>query len=287
MAPRRRTSGSGIEGLASEFEDLPLIAAPIAAAFVLLLAWLVPMVLTNLPSHTAINYSLLFAPLVRVIGVLMAAAILLFGPKGAASRALDRWVSGRRSRQAFQRASGQPGTGSMTWFDLELGIGEAYKRLGYQVVRRGGPHADGGVDLELRRADERVLVQCKYWKTWQVGVRPVRELWGVVAAEGATRAIFVTTGGYSAAARAFASDKAIELLDGAALTSLITAARHASESPAVAASDVTCPRCGRPMALRTARHGTHTGEQFYGCTGYPDCRQILPSRPGQTSKASP
>jgi len=90
-------------------------------------------------------------------------------------------------------------------------------------VKRGGAHADGGVDLELRRAGEKVLVQCKYWKTWQVGVRPVRELWGVVAGEGATRAIFVTTGGYSAAARAFAKDKAIELLDGPALSSLLKA----------------------------------------------------------------
>ena len=51
----------------------------------------------------------------------------------------------------------------------------------------------------------------------------MRELWGVVASEGATRAIIVTTGGYSAAARDFAKDKAIELLDGPALTSLLKA----------------------------------------------------------------
>ena len=33
-----------------------------------------------------------------------------------------------------------------------------------------------------------------------------------------------------------------------------------------------CPLCGKPMTLRTARKGTHAGSQFWGCTGYPECR---------------
>jgi len=33
-----------------------------------------------------------------------------------------------------------------------------------------------------------------------------------------------------------------------------------------------CPFCGRPMALRTARKGAHAGSQFWGCTGYPECK---------------
>ena len=33
-----------------------------------------------------------------------------------------------------------------------------------------------------------------------------------------------------------------------------------------------CPRCGKPMALRTAKQGRNEGQQFWGCTGYPDCR---------------
>jgi four helix bundle suffix protein len=33
-----------------------------------------------------------------------------------------------------------------------------------------------------------------------------------------------------------------------------------------------CPLCGRLMALRTARHGSQAGSQFWGCTGYPDCK---------------
>ena len=34
----------------------------------------------------------------------------------------------------------------------------------------------------------------------------------------------------------------------------------------------TCPLCGKPMALRTARKGQNTGSQFWGCSGYPECK---------------
>lgn len=37
-----------------------------------------------------------------------------------------------------------------------------------------------------------------------------------------------------------------------------------------------CPLCNRPMALRTARKGPHAGRQFWGCSGYPDCRATRP-----------
>jgi four helix bundle suffix protein len=33
-----------------------------------------------------------------------------------------------------------------------------------------------------------------------------------------------------------------------------------------------CPQCAKPMALRTAMTGKQAGSQFWGCTGYPDCR---------------
>ncbi len=36
-----------------------------------------------------------------------------------------------------------------------------------------------------------------------------------------------------------------------------------------------CPKCGKPMALRTARRGTSAGRQFWGCTDYPDCTGLV------------
>lgn len=34
----------------------------------------------------------------------------------------------------------------------------------------------------------------------------------------------------------------------------------------------TCPKCKKAMRLRTARQGANTGSQFWGCTGYPECK---------------
>lgn len=36
-----------------------------------------------------------------------------------------------------------------------------------------------------------------------------------------------------------------------------------------------CPACGKPMRCRTAAKGPNAGHDFWGCTGYPDCREIL------------
>jgi four helix bundle suffix protein len=36
-----------------------------------------------------------------------------------------------------------------------------------------------------------------------------------------------------------------------------------------------CPKCGKPMALRTARKGKSAGRQFWGCTDYPDCTGLV------------
>ena len=42
--------------------------------------------------------------------------------------------------------------------------------------------------------------------------------------------------------------------------------------PIVAAP--SCPVCGKTMVVRTARKGEHAGQQFWSCSGYPDCRGV-------------
>ncbi|WP_404359481.1 NERD domain-containing protein [Methylotuvimicrobium sp. KM1] len=38
--------------------------------------------------------------------------------------------------------------------------------------------------------------------------------------------------------------------------------------------DNSCPKCSKPMVLRTARNGNNQGKQFWGCSGFPQCRTI-------------
>ncbi len=36
-----------------------------------------------------------------------------------------------------------------------------------------------------------------------------------------------------------------------------------------------CPECGKAMVLRTAQKGKSAGKQFWGCSGYPDCKGLV------------
>lgn len=48
-------------------------------------------------------------------------------------------------------------------------------------------------------------------------------------------------------------------------------------------SDVVCPNCGRKMVVRTSRFGS----QFLGCSGYPECKTMLPLNSKPEDVANP
>jgi restriction system protein len=76
---------------------------------------------------------------------------------------------------------------------------------------------------------------------------------------------FVTEGGYSeqlAAARRLEREK-----------QSAGGTKERLEQPPIGPA---CPRCARPMALRTARNGAGAGSQFWGCTSYPECKGTRP-----------
>jgi four helix bundle suffix protein len=50
--------------------------------------------------------------------------------------------------------------------------------------------------------------------------------------------------------------------------------------------DPRCPECNGTMRLRIARKGPKTGQQFWGCTGYPDCKGKLPASRSDQSDQS-
>jgi restriction system protein len=83
---------------------------------------------------------------------------------------------------------------------------------------------DGGVDCVAY--DQRpilggkVIIQAKRYKN-TVGVSAVRDLFGTMHNEGASKGILVTTSGYGKAAFDFAAGKPLELLDGSNLLYLL------------------------------------------------------------------
>lgn len=109
-------------------------------------------------------------------------------------------------------------------------VGEYYRRKGFRVRTNPGDGPDGGVDVWLRGDKGLYLVQCKRWKQ-KVGVGVVRELYGVMAAEGAYGGAVVTMGAFSADARAFATGKPIDLVDGRGLQGMIAEVQRNREEP--------------------------------------------------------
>ena len=219
-----------------------------------------------------------------------------------AAAALSAWR--RKQRQALvsdvMQARNANVLDGMSWREFEMLVGEAYRLQGYRVTEIGGGGPDGGVDLVLAKGAEKFFVQCKQWKAYNVGVTTVRELYGVMAAKGATGGFVVTSGRFTADAIDFAQGCNIELVDGPLLFAMIQQARGAQSQPAAAqretpssmgstepqprtappeplatakaATQPECPRCGAAMALRTARQGANAGNTFWGCTTYPKCR---------------
>src|SRR5437867_12974393 len=100
-------------------------------------------------------------------------------------------------------------------------VGEAFRLQRYAVMETGRSGPDGGVDLVLTKGGEKFLVQCKQWKAFKVGVDVVRELYGVMAARGATGGFVVTSGRFTDDATAFASGRNVKLVDGPKLRGLI------------------------------------------------------------------
>jgi len=56
---------------------------------------------------------------------------------------------------------------------------------------------------------------------------------------------------------------------------LYGARKRGEKSDRLDGPDKTCPDCGKPMRLRTARRGPRSGQHFWGCSSYPDCKATL------------
>jgi restriction system protein len=190
----------------------------------------------------------------------------------AAISAFNAWRKG----QLLERQDGIGSLRKINWRQFEELVGEAFRRKGYTVTENGGGGADGGIDLILRKAGEKLLVQCKHWKMEKVGVKVVRELYGVVAAQGASGGVVVSSASFTQEARDFAKGKPLELLDGSELLRLIGEVQKAPTPLGSIANESACPLCGSKMVLRTAKKGPRTGEKFWGCSAFPKCRGTKP-----------
>lgn len=168
----------------------------------------------------------------------------------------------------------------LEWKRFEEVVANYFTRQGYlaETTRIG---ADGGVDVYLYRAPDLApvaVVQCKAWNVYDVGVKPVRELFGVMAAAKVSEGYFVTTGSFTQEARHFGRDNEIVLIDGDDLLdrfTRLTSSDSADLLEFATSGDFTtptCPQCGVKMVTRVRSKDQST---FWGCRHYPRCHRTF------------
>lgn len=135
-------------------------------------------------------------------------------------RADERFVD---AKDVVENLDAAQNLASMSWEDFEHLVRELFEK---EFSSRGGEvkitqaSRDGGVDAIAFDPDPitggKIVIQAKRY-TRTVGVSAVRDLFGTVMNEGASKGILVTTADYGPDAHQFASGKPLSLLSGSHL----------------------------------------------------------------------
>lgn len=223
MSRRRKTSGA--DAVTDLVAKLPWWVGIVLAvvAYVGLHRLAAPMAVTPLqPGQAGAQVVRMIMQSMASVGQYLVPVFCLIGAGLSAYRQRER-------RGLVDRVTQNPAAdmlNGMSWRQFEKLVGESFRLQGYAVKETGGGGADGGVDLRLTRNGETYLVQCKQWRALKVGVDVVRELYGVMAAEGAAGGFVVTSGRFTEEAAKFAAGRNVALVNGEKLHGLIRQARQ-------------------------------------------------------------
>lgn len=159
-------------------------------------------------------------------------------------------------------------------------VATAYYRMKGYDAEATCTGADGGVDIVIKTKQDSTpfcIVQCKAFHTRQVGVKPVRELLGVMSARDIKLGVFMTTSEFTGEARELASANNIKLINGREfLDEIQKLAPDDRKNLLLLATegDFTTPTCVSCNVKMTWRDGG-AYKPFWGCVNYPRCKNKL------------
>lgn len=172
----------------------------------------------------------------------------------------------------------------LEWKRFEDLCGDYFVAKGHNTKITGNG-ADGGIDVALYATQETdkliAVVQCKAWTNRKVGVKDLREFFGVMAAEACPLGIFISRSGFSDDANAFAADKAIKMVDSEKLLALILGLPDTQQAKLLEQTfsgdfhTPSCPKCAIKLSWRSSQKGSQPGKAFWGCGNFPKCRYTL------------
>jgi len=170
----------------------------------------------------------------------------------------------------------------LEWRRFEELCAACFEMEGY-VARVARTGADGVVDIHLCAAGSdkpSILVQCKAWDAYRVGIEPVRRLRAAMTASRIAEGMLVSSGRFTPEAADYAGKQSIRLVDGTAFLARLAALPPEKSLALLKFATLgdyltpTCPSCSIKMV---SRKSTRQGRKFWGCRNYPQCKQTLPA----------
>ncbi len=168
----------------------------------------------------------------------------------------------------------------LEWRRFEELCAAYFEALGFRA-ELAGSSAHGGAGISLYQQDaERasILVQCKPWNAYRVGLNAVRDLRERMTSAKVAEGVLTTSGRFTQEARVLAAKEKISLIDGTDLLGKIAALSPETAQRLLELATEgdfitpTCPACAVKMV---ARKSTAHGRTFWGCRNYPRCKQTF------------
>jgi len=111
---------------------------------------------------------------------------------------------------------------AMKWLNLQLLLAEAFRLQGFLVKEIGGESAD----MVLLKEEQTFLVDCRHWRSSEVGANAAGRLYGAMGRLDAKGGFVVTAGKFTPDALEFARGLNVELIAGRELARMLELAKE-------------------------------------------------------------
>jgi restriction system protein len=129
------------------------------------------------------------------------------------------------NRSLLDRYNSEKKLKKISWQDFERLCMEIFAKDGWQVKGNESKGADGGVDIWMQKrelfSNKKAIVQCKRYENIYVGIKIVREMYGLMYEYEVDEVYIVTTSFFTKECYKFVKDKNIVLIDKVKLLELI------------------------------------------------------------------
>lgn len=172
--------------------------------------------------------------------------------------------------------------------EFEKLVYNIFKQRGYSVSEKRDGAYDG-VDLVLQRDNGLTYVQCSQWQKQEVDITSIGELYVAMEVDAVKFGIVITSGVFTPDALDFSLGKSLMLINGVDLFQMIEALTPSTQKELEEDMETSenlslkempeleplCPICSQKMIKRTAKKGKNSGNVFWGCSTFPNCRGVV------------